>query len=111
MCTKYSHLEAEIPLLVHLPAYIQCFGPAILFSTERYDSFNHVFWLACIHSNRQGSSQDTCKVFARQDIIKHIATGGYWFDCVRKKWVRVGDAVLNYLDEHPEQAQLLGIHI
>jgi hypothetical protein len=70
-----------------------------------------VFRLACIHSNRQGPSQDTCKVFARQDIIKHIATGGYWFDSVRKKWIQAGDAVLNYLDEHPEQARLLGIHI
>ncbi|KAG1723899.1 hypothetical protein EDB19DRAFT_1915867 [Suillus lakei] len=103
--------KPKFHFLVHLPAYIQRFGPAILFSTERYESFNHVFWLACIHSNRQGPSQDTCKVFARQDIIKHIATGGYWFDSVRKKWIRAGDAVLSYLDEHPEQARLLGIHI
>ncbi|KAG1786006.1 uncharacterized protein HD556DRAFT_1207162, partial [Suillus plorans] len=103
--------KPKFHFLVHLPAYIQCFGPAILFSTERYELFNHVFQLACIHSNRQGPSQDTCKVFARQDIIKHIVTGGYWFDSVRKKWIQAGDAVLNYLDKHPEQAQLLGIHI
>ncbi|KAG1851927.1 hypothetical protein F4604DRAFT_1883535 [Suillus subluteus] len=103
--------KPKFHFLVHLPAYIRRFGPAILFSTERYESFNHVFQLACIHSNRQGPSQDTCKVFARQDIIKHIATSGYWFDSVRKKWVRAGDAVVNYLDEHPEQARLLGIHL
>jgi len=96
--------------LVHLPAYIRRFGPAILFSTERYESFNHVFRLACIHSNRQGPSQDTCRVFAKQDIVKHIATGGYWFDTISKGWVRAGEAVLHYLGEHPAQARLLGIH-
>ncbi|KAG1873405.1 hypothetical protein C8R48DRAFT_594331, partial [Suillus tomentosus] len=103
--------KPKFHFLVHLPAYIRRFGPAILFSTERYESFNHVFRLACIHSNRQGPSQDTCKIFARQDIVKHIATGGYWFDAVRKRWVRAGDKVLSYVDEHPEQARLLGIHM
>ncbi|KAG2099140.1 hypothetical protein BD769DRAFT_1631222 [Suillus cothurnatus] len=44
-------------------------------------------------------------------IVKHIATGGYWFDAVRKRWVRAGDKVLSYVDEHPEQARLLGIHM
>ncbi|KAG2115683.1 hypothetical protein BD769DRAFT_1629900 [Suillus cothurnatus] len=53
---------------------------------------------------------DTCRIFARQDIVKHIATGGYWFDAASKKWVRAGDKVLSYVEEHPEQARLLGIH-
>ncbi|KAG1761023.1 hypothetical protein EDD22DRAFT_848083 [Suillus occidentalis] len=103
--------KPKFHFLVHLPAYIRRFGPAILFSTERYESFNHVFRLACIHSNRQGPSQDTCKIFARQDIVKHIATGGYWFDAIRKRWAWAGDKVLSYVDEHPEQARLLGIHM
>ncbi|KAG2146590.1 uncharacterized protein EDB93DRAFT_1085956 [Suillus bovinus] len=42
-------------------------------------------------------------------IIKHMATGSYWFDNTSKKWVQAGDAVLSYLNEHPEQAWLLGI--
>ncbi|KAG2120425.1 uncharacterized protein F5147DRAFT_562462 [Suillus discolor] len=103
--------KPKFHFLVHLPAYICRFGPAILFSTERYESFNHIFRLACIHSNQQGPSQDTCRIFARQDIVKHIATGGYWFDTARKKWVWAGDKVLSYVDEHPEQVQLLGIHM
>ncbi|KAG2051957.1 hypothetical protein BDR06DRAFT_1059597 [Suillus hirtellus] len=88
-------------------------APSILILKPKFHflSFNHVFRLACIHSNQQGPSQDTCKVFARQDIIKHVAMGGYRFDSVRKKWVQAGDVVLNYLNKHPEQVQLLGIHI
>ncbi|KAH7918288.1 hypothetical protein BV22DRAFT_1024813 [Leucogyrophana mollusca] len=102
--------KPKFHFLVHLPLYIRCFGPAIIFSTERYESFNHVFRLACIYSNRQAPSRDTCTIFARQDLVKHIATGGYWLDSTsRTKWVQGGSAVVTYLDENPAQARLLGL--
>ncbi|KAG1879856.1 hypothetical protein F4604DRAFT_1923063 [Suillus subluteus] len=101
--------KPKFHFLVHLPAYIRCFGPAIIFSMERYKSFNHVFRLSCIYSNRQAPSRDTCKLFAHQDIIKHVATGGYWYDSKIKKWVCTGVQVLSYLNEHPGQAWLLGL--
>jgi len=101
--------KPKFHFLIHLPAYIRRFSPAIVFSTERYESFNHVFWLSCIHSNRQAPSRDTCRIFAHQDTVKHIATGRYWYDPTVKKWVCAGVQVLCYLDEHPEQARLLGI--
>ncbi|KAG1872268.1 hypothetical protein F4604DRAFT_1881049 [Suillus subluteus] len=101
--------KPKFHFLVHLPAYIRCFGPAIVFSTERYESFNHVFRLSCIHSNRQAPSRDTCRIFSHQDTVKYIATGGYWYDPTVKKWVCAGVQVLCYLDKHPEQAKLLGI--
>ncbi|KAG2752138.1 hypothetical protein P692DRAFT_201687974, partial [Suillus brevipes Sb2] len=101
--------KPKFHFLIHLPAFIRCFGPAIIFSTERYESFNHVFRLSCIHSNRCAPSRDTCQLFAYQDIVKHVATGGYWFDRNVKKWVRRGAQVLCYINERPEQAHLLGI--
>ncbi|KAG1898287.1 uncharacterized protein F5891DRAFT_903088, partial [Suillus fuscotomentosus] len=72
--------KAKFHFLVHIPAYIQHFGPALLFSTEHFESFNHVFQLAAIYSNRQAPSRDTCNAFAMQDIVKHIVTGGFWVD-------------------------------
>ncbi|KAH7919605.1 hypothetical protein BV22DRAFT_968262, partial [Leucogyrophana mollusca] len=101
--------KPKFHFLVHLPAFIRRFGPAIIFSTERYESFNHVFRMSCIYSNRQAPSRDTCRTFARQDIVKHITTGGYWYDNARKRWVRAGAQVLSYLRDHPEQARLLGL--
>ncbi|KAI0685316.1 hypothetical protein BC835DRAFT_1408857 [Cytidiella melzeri] len=44
--------KPKFHFLVHLPAYNRRFGPAILFLTEHYESFNHVFRLSCIHSNQ-----------------------------------------------------------
>ncbi|KAJ8583172.1 hypothetical protein M405DRAFT_717993, partial [Rhizopogon salebrosus TDB-379] len=79
--------KPKFHFLIHLPAYIRRFGPAIVFSTERYESFNHVFRLTCIYSNRQAPSRDSCRIFAHQDIVKHVATGGFWYDSKVSKWV------------------------
>ncbi|KAG1736269.1 hypothetical protein EDD22DRAFT_745936, partial [Suillus occidentalis] len=103
--------KPKFHFLVHLPAYIRRFGPAVIFSTERYESFNHVFRLTCVYSNRQAPSRDSCRVFAHQDIIKHIVTGGFWYDNDASKWVQGGAQILGYLDEHPEQARLLGLSV
>ncbi|KAI0040147.1 hypothetical protein FA95DRAFT_1464700, partial [Auriscalpium vulgare] len=103
--------KPKFHFLVHLPAYIRRFGPAIVFSTERYESFNHVFRLTCIHSNRQAPSRDTCRTFALHDAVKHIATGGFWLHRATKQWVRAGPKVRSYLREHPEHVRLLGINV
>ena len=99
--------KAKFHFLLHLPAFIRRFGPAILFLTERYESFNHVFRLASIHSNRQAPSRDACQLFAGQDNVKHVVTGGYWRDPAGK-WVKAGPSVIKYFDEHPYQRDLLG---
>ncbi|CDO77550.1 hypothetical protein BN946_scf184912.g49 [Trametes cinnabarina] len=96
-------------ILLHLPDHIERFGPALLFSTERYESFNHVFRLCSIHSNRQAPSRDIASAFANQARCRHILTGGYWYDKARKQWVHAGAAVLSHVDRHPIDARLLGI--
>ncbi|KAN0085722.1 hypothetical protein V8E55_006856 [Tylopilus felleus] len=92
--------KPKFHFLVHLPAYIRRFGPAIVFSTEQYESFNH-----------HGPSQDTCQRFAWFDIIKHILTGGYWYDTALKKWVHASPFILDFLHEHPAHAKLLGVRL
>jgi hypothetical protein len=103
--------KPKFHFLVHLPLFIRRFGPAVIFSTEHYESFNHVFRLASIFSNRQAPSRDACHSFATQDIFKHIATGGHWFDASARKWVRAGNAIHTYMESHPEHRRLLGIPI
>ncbi|KIJ68889.1 hypothetical protein HYDPIDRAFT_122720 [Hydnomerulius pinastri MD-312] len=87
--------KAKFHFLLHLPMFIRRFGPAILFSTERFESFNHVFRLASIYSNRHAPSRDTCKVFSEQDTVKHI--------------VSAGTDIHTYMEAHPEQRHLIGI--
>ncbi|KAH9165166.1 hypothetical protein EDB89DRAFT_1858608 [Lactarius sanguifluus] len=102
-------LKPKFHFLVHLPAFIRRFGPAVLFSTERYESFNHVFRLSCIYSNRQAPSRDSCNTFAVQNCIKHIATGGYWRDNHTKMWVQAGQRILDYASAYDEALTWLGL--
>ncbi|KAG8923117.1 hypothetical protein FRC02_011341 [Tulasnella sp. 418] len=101
--------KPKFHFLVHLPEYIRRFGPAIAFSTERYESFNSVFRLTCIHGNRQAPSRDTCMTFAMYDIIKHVATGGFWFDQNTGQWVQAANEIVGYVQDHPEHSRLLGL--
>ena len=80
-----------------------------MFLTKRYESFNHVFRLTCVYSNRQAPSRDTCNVFAYHDIIKHVATGGFWMDSQSKRWIQAGSGILKYIAENPKQRSYLGI--
>ena len=88
--------------------FIRRFGPAILFSTERYESFNHVFRLTSIYSNRQAPSHNACQLFAAQDHVKHVVTGGFWNDPLVGKWVKAGPAIIKYINDHPHLCCLLG---
>ncbi|KAG2132739.1 uncharacterized protein EDB93DRAFT_1255149 [Suillus bovinus] len=101
--------KSKFHFLLHIPAYIRRFGPPILFSTERFESFNHVFRLSCVHSNRQALSRDSCNAFAYNDILKHVTTGGFWMESKSKRWVHAAPGVLNYISDHPEQRHLLGV--
>ncbi|KAF8430572.1 hypothetical protein L210DRAFT_1019310 [Boletus edulis BED1] len=100
--------KPKFHFLLHLPMFIRRFGPAILYSTERYESFNHVFRLASIHSNRQAPSRDACQVFAEQEAMKHVVSGGHWYDPVSCKWVNAGPDILRYFNDHPYQRRFLG---
>ncbi|KAG1863736.1 hypothetical protein F4604DRAFT_1929149 [Suillus subluteus] len=101
--------KSKFHFLLHIPAYIRRFGPPILFSTEHFESFNSVFRLSCVHSNRQAPSRDSCNAFAYNDILKHVATGGFWMESKSKRWMHAAPGVLNYIANHPEQRHLLGV--
>ncbi|KAJ7755637.1 hypothetical protein DFH07DRAFT_743068, partial [Mycena maculata] len=51
-------LKPKFHFLLHLPFFIQRFGPVVLFSTERYEAYNAVFRACSIFSNRLTQSRD-----------------------------------------------------
>ncbi|KAF7967502.1 hypothetical protein HWV62_34048 [Athelia sp. TMB] len=101
--------KPKFHFLVHLPFYIRRFGPALLFSTERFESYHAVFRGASIFSNHLAPSWDIAWAFARMDRVKHIVTGGLWKDSKTDKWVRASPKVLHFIRDHPEHAALIGL--
>ena len=101
--------KPKFHFLVHLPYYIRHFGPALLFATERYESFNTVFRLTCIYSNRRAPSRDSALTFAQLDRVKHIASGGWWYDNKRRRYACAAPSVLNAILWRSEYAHLIGL--
>lgn len=78
-------------------------------STERYESFNHIFRLCSIHSNRQAPSRDIARSFAAFDRCRHILMGGSWWDPTHGRALSAGPGVRHFLERNPFFADLLGI--
>jgi hypothetical protein len=67
--------KPKFHFLLHIPTFIRRFGPAILFSTERFESFNAVFRASSIFSNGHAASCDIANSFMDLDRLKHICSG------------------------------------
>ncbi|KAJ3509457.1 hypothetical protein NLJ89_g5213 [Agrocybe chaxingu] len=70
--------KPKFHLLLHLPDHIRRFGPAILFATEAFESFNAVIRAKSVHSNRQAPSRDIAQAFAQGNRVRHLFSGGYF---------------------------------
>jgi hypothetical protein len=61
---------------LHLTEHIRRFGPAILFATEAFESFNAIIRAKSVHSNRHAPSRDIALAFAQSNRIRHLLSGG-----------------------------------
>ncbi|KAI6148028.1 hypothetical protein BKA82DRAFT_151609, partial [Pisolithus tinctorius] len=68
--------KPKFHIIRHLPDHIQHFGPAILFATEGFESYNAVIRDHSIHSNRQAPSRDIAHGMARCHHVCHFLSGG-----------------------------------
>jgi hypothetical protein len=71
--------KPKFHVLLHLPSHIRRFGPAILFATEGFESFNAVIRAKSIHSNRQAPSRDIAIAFAHAERVRYLTSGAFIF--------------------------------
>ena len=74
-CTPRWCNKPKFHLLLHLPEHIRLFGPAILFATEKFESYNSLIRECSVHSNRQAPSKDISHSFAHANRIRHLLSG------------------------------------
>ncbi|KAF4609714.1 hypothetical protein D9613_011993 [Agrocybe pediades] len=70
--------KAKFHIVTHLPEHIRRFGPAILFATEAFESFNAVIRAKSVHSNRLAPSRDIALAFGQGNRVRHLFSGGYF---------------------------------
>ncbi|KAJ3727642.1 hypothetical protein C8R42DRAFT_755301 [Lentinula raphanica] len=68
--------KPKFHILKHLPMHIRRFGPAMLYATEGFESFNAVIRDHSVHSNHQAPSRDIARGFARCNRNRHILSQG-----------------------------------
>ncbi|KAJ7502333.1 hypothetical protein B0H11DRAFT_1712900, partial [Mycena galericulata] len=68
--------KPKFHIFLHLPEHIRRFGPAILFATEAFESFNAIIRAKSVHSNRHAPSRDIAQAFAQGNRIRHLLSGG-----------------------------------
>jgi hypothetical protein len=72
--------KPKFHMLTHLPDAIRRFGPACLFASEKFESFNGILCNASIHSNRQSPGRDIAITFENYQAMRLILSGAYLYD-------------------------------
>ncbi|KAJ7475625.1 hypothetical protein B0H11DRAFT_2427303 [Mycena galericulata] len=70
--------KPKFHVILHLPAHIRRFGPAMLFATEGFESFNAIIRACSVHSNRHAPSHDIAVRMARGNRLRHLLSGGFF---------------------------------
>jgi hypothetical protein len=70
--------KPKFHIFLHLTDHMRRFGPAILFATEAFESFNAIIRPKSVHSNRHAPSRDIAQAFAQGNRIRHLLSGGFF---------------------------------
>jgi hypothetical protein len=98
--------KIKLHLLTHLVDDIRRFGPAILYSTEVFECWNHVFRLCSILSNHLAPSKDIADTLGGMERFKHVVSGGWWK--ADDGFTQAGPSVRDMLKTDPELQRRLG---
>ncbi|EFP86451.2 uncharacterized protein PGTG_12407 [Puccinia graminis f. sp. tritici CRL 75-36-700-3] len=85
--------KPKVHMLLHLAESILRFGPACLFATEKFEGYNSVLRNASVHSNRHSPGQDIGNTFVDYHNLRHLTSGGRFFDKKRKEYCAAGPSV------------------
>ncbi|KAJ6632502.1 hypothetical protein B0H10DRAFT_2251960 [Mycena sp. CBHHK59/15] len=81
-CTCHLTLEwfnkPKFHVILHLPTHIRRFGPAMLFATEGFESFNVIIRSCSVHSNQHAPSHDIASRMAKGNHIRHLLSRGFF---------------------------------
>jgi hypothetical protein len=100
--------KAKFHILLHLPESILRFGPASLFSTEKFESYNGILRNASIHSNRHSPGHDIAITFSNYHSFRQILSGGFFFDKKKGTFAQSSTQVTNTFTQNPLIQQTLG---
>ena len=92
--------KPKFHFLLHLPSHIRRFGPAVLFATESFESFNAVIRAKSVHSNRLAPSRDIASAFTHNNHVRHLLSSGRHFFRDNDQSQKYSDAFRSLIDHN-----------
>ncbi|KAI9625116.1 hypothetical protein H4Q26_016505 [Puccinia striiformis f. sp. tritici PST-130] len=92
--------KPKVHMLLHLVESIGRFGLAVLFATEKFESFNGVLRKASAHSNKQAPGRDLATLFDTYGSIRFLFSGGTIYDVRTLKTRQVSKMVTSVFLEN-----------
>ncbi|KAI9621734.1 hypothetical protein H4Q26_015500 [Puccinia striiformis f. sp. tritici PST-130] len=88
-------------MIMHLEESIQSFGPASLFATEKFESFNGIVRENSIHSNRLSPGRDIAIAFCDAKIMRLLMSGARLYDDKTKRYFKSSPQVTELFKNNP----------
>ncbi|KAI9624273.1 hypothetical protein KEM48_009014 [Puccinia striiformis f. sp. tritici PST-130] len=92
--------KPKIHMIIHLEESILRFGPASLFATEKFESFNGIV-RDSIHSNRLSPGRDIAIAFCDAKIMRLLMSGARLYNHETKRYFKSSPQVTNLFRNNP----------
>ncbi|KAI7966088.1 hypothetical protein MJO29_001836 [Puccinia striiformis f. sp. tritici] len=93
--------KPKIHMIIHLEESIQRFGPASLFATEKFESFNGIVRENSIHSNRLSPGRDIAIAFCDAKIMRLLMSEAQLYDHETKRYFKSSPQVTDLFKNNP----------
>jgi hypothetical protein len=100
--------KPKFHILLHLPYSIERFGPACLFSTKNFESFNSLLRQALVHSNRHQPGRDVGLSFINFETMQLILSGARIWNSKKKSISVAGYKVTQIFQDNHQIQKLMG---
>ncbi|KNZ47404.1 hypothetical protein VP01_6419g1, partial [Puccinia sorghi] len=102
--------KPKFHMLLHFLNTILCFGPAMLFSTEKFESYNGVLRQASIHSNWLTPGRDLAITFETYNSLWLLLSGGFIYDSSTDRFTTASKNVVNPFKIKPVIQKAMGFN-
>jgi hypothetical protein len=100
--------KPKFHMLVHLVESIRRFGPACLFATEKFESYNGVLRKASVHSNKLAPGRDLATSFDDFGSLRFVVSGGVVLDETTGDTRSIGPSVTSVFSDNPSVQKSMG---
>ncbi|KAA1069442.1 hypothetical protein PGT21_024538 [Puccinia graminis f. sp. tritici] len=100
--------KPKVHMLLHLPESIERFGPATLFATEQFESFNGLLRKVLVHSNRLRPGRGLGITFMNFQALRLIFSNACLYNDKTHLRFHPAELVVNIFRDNPMIQKLMG---